>query len=117
MKSTSLIILCLCFFQLVGQNTYKLEGQIRNADGISAANAEVLLVEEDTLIYSKRDGSFLFNDLVNGKYTLRIFSPGFQNQVHSIQIENKSLSLNFDLSPIQNSIAAIEIRAKTEFRT
>ncbi|MDR6784357.1 iron complex outermembrane receptor protein [Pedobacter africanus] len=76
-----------------------IKGKVRSNDGKPAAYVSIIIVENNRKALSDEDGTFSFNNLRNGTYTLKTSFVGLQVQSQKVTVtENETASVEFILS-------------------
>jgi len=80
-----------------------IAGRVVNLTGCGVHNAEVILNRDDALCTkltnTSSDGSFLFTNVVPGRYTLQVLAEGYESKTVSVKVESGRTShLNISLA-------------------
>ena len=99
------IVFCSCF--CFSQTTVK--GTVTNGDN-NLANATVELIEVNKILKSKSDGSFVFENVPTGNYTLKASLNSYNSETISLSFTTeKELVVNFLLIKKENDLDEIVI--------
>ena len=73
-------------------NVSEIRGQVSNAaTGAYLGSASIKVAETGREYFTQRDGSFVINDLVPGRYTLTIEYPGLDRKVEVVELGGTEL--------------------------
>ena len=86
-----------------------------NIDSESVIGAHVEIVELDKATITEVDGSFLFSDIPNGSYNIKVSYIGATELTHSIELTS-SIDLNLVMELDRNQLEEVTIRAKSTSR-
>ncbi|MCK5199011.1 MAG: carboxypeptidase regulatory-like domain-containing protein, partial [Spirochaetales bacterium] len=94
MKSI-IFVLIIAFLPLYLLSAGTISGTILSEDNSPISLATIVLIELDLILITEEDGSFLFENIDNGEYTLLVLAPGFAEfqQLISSPIESIIISL------------------------
>lgn len=85
-----------------------IAGKIKTNDGIPAAYVSIQIVENGRKTLSNQDGSFAFNNLKTGDYTLKTSYVGLQVQTQKVSVtEGQTTTVEFTLT--ENSAQLDEV--------
>jgi len=91
----------------VGQdNGSVIKGRVTDINGSALAGAGIIIENTSLGVYTDKDGSYLFQDLKDGKYTLRFSFIGYEPQLHVVNLRSMAL---LDVTLIAKSILTEEV--------
>lgn len=100
MKKIVLSLILLVAFNLPGFSQYSLSGKIISVESNSPlSGSNIKIIELDFGTTSSMDGSYQFNKIKPGNYTLVVSHVGFETYQAKIRIEKTTVK-NISLSPI-----------------
>ena len=106
MKKAALIIIgCLLMCTVVAQQQYTISGTVRLGDE-PAANATVSLQPVAIQKLSTDNGFFRFSKITPGNYQLVVSVIGYQPYHQNIQVEEKNIALDINLTEKDTSSLA-----------
>jgi hypothetical protein len=111
------ILLFSSFLSAFAQtNTTALSGDIKDPDGLVSPESTVMLSNPDTGFVqnteSDKNGQFSFNQILPGKYTVTVNSPGFSEQVQNVVLlVNTPQKISFTLTIGTSQIVNVETTA------
>lgn len=111
-----LISFLLCVF--IGKaQTYSLQGRIQSDEKLDYNAIEVLLVEENRFVNVDENARFKIDSLLPGKYTLSIFSKGFQTLVKYFVVDSSNIQMLFNLQAFTIQVNTVNVteRKSNEF--
>ncbi len=97
---------------LSAQGYYRLSGQLSVPSGEELSKAEVFLQEKSVFAKVSKTGSFSFDSLQNGNYTLTVFAEGYQSINRLISINNASKRIELALELLKTDINEVYIEEK-----
>ena len=89
-----------------------ISGTINSEKGTPIPLATVVLLESDLILITEEDGSFIFEDIENGEYTLLVIAPGFVE--YQKQFFTSPNNLVITLEPEIIEMDLIIVKADTE---
>jgi len=91
----------------VGQdNGSVIKGKVTDINGSALAGAGIIIENTSLGVYTDKDGSYHFQDLKDGKYTLRFSFIGYEPQLHVVNLRSMAL---LDVTLIAKSILTEEV--------
>jgi len=111
---TRLILLLLCFVSTFSfaQNVV-LKGSISDANNIPIPDAHLLLEEINKITTSQKEGSFLFENISTGDYTLTISHVGYQTITKKIALRGQNTFIeNINLETLESRLNEVVISAE-----
>ncbi len=96
MKILVLLFLLSISFPFAQEISFK--GRISDSDSNQPIKNAVVFISNEHYAYSNSDGYFVINDLIKGKYNLKITQVGYKPLDETISLPNDSL-INFSLQP------------------
>ena len=87
------------------------EGVIVNEMGQALEGASVFVSEINVGTVTEKSGSFMFKNIPQGAYTLKITFVGYKTLVKKIVVNAESVTPQFKLNPQDNSLTKIEVTA------
>jgi Fe(3+) dicitrate transport protein len=112
MPQSILFTLLLFCFQFSWAQNYSIHGAVQAEEGRLSEAVEVFLQEKNLFLKAEADGSFRFDSLLTGKYTLTIFAKGYQSIVEEHQLLDEDLHLTFRLKRLQGALNTVAIEEK-----
>ncbi|MCK5673243.1 MAG: TonB-dependent receptor [Spirochaetales bacterium] len=73
----NIIVLFIVFISISFLSAESISGIIVSQEGPPVPSATVILIESDLILITEENGSFIFEDIENGEYTLLVIAPGF----------------------------------------
>lgn len=114
MKSKVFNTLFFCFLNITLFAQYKITGTIRStADSTVLDNCTIYLSDDKSAVFSDNKGSFTFNRIINGSYTLVITSIGFTTTNSKVVVNNASAHINVFLTPNTGQLAEVLVTEKS----
>ena len=111
----SLFVLCL--LDVWGQCVGSIHGHIyEKSSKVSLSSVNVLLVQQNKVIQTDKQGEFLFQNICEGNYRLEIFADGYDTIRLKVSINKKRLHFHKDIFLEKNTeiLEAISIEASRE---
>lgn len=109
MKSCWIIVL-LSFAQLsFAQSGHSISGSITDSKGEAINNAEVLLSPTNGFVISNKKGLFRFINLVDGKYTLTIYSDEHTVNYTTLELKGRDTTISISLEDEIINLEVVEI--------
>ncbi|MFB5651806.1 TonB-dependent receptor [Leptospira wolffii] len=90
-----------------------LKGKIKDTDGRPVANARLYITETKFSVRSSSDGSFEFQHLSPGTYTLVISAQNFELKTEKVELSETDKQLDLTLRPSLLEGVAINVTAKS----
>lgn len=115
MKKIIFIILLLAGSSGFAQN-FSIKGKVRFEGDELPNRAEAYLAEKSVFKPINEDGSFQFDSLYPGTYTLSIFANGYSTLNRLVKVEHSNLILAFELKPLSTEIKTISISESKDNR-
>jgi iron complex outermembrane recepter protein len=116
----SLLIIAICFLSIGGRIPIHAQsceltfsGKLMDEEGMPVSGATLFLKQVGKGVISAQDGSFRFENLCKGKYSLEIKFLGFETIRQTINPE-KSMQLDFSLIPDEKLLQEVEVKDKLE---
>jgi iron complex outermembrane receptor protein len=92
--------------------TTKISGKIRTIDGKAESGVTVVVKELNRMTTTKDDGSYTFNNIKPGNYTVRISCIGCLNKEMAVNIlQSQTAVVNFTLSESSSQLSEVNINA------
>ena len=114
-KSAAAVLLLIGSFltALAQTNTTSLSGDVQDATGAAIAGSTVTLTNPETgliqTVQSGGAGQYSFNQIPPGKYTVKVSSPGFSQQVQKIELLVATPArITFKLSAGTSEVVSVE---------
>ena len=94
-----LFVFFILAFQLISsQNELSITGKVTSSQE-ALPYANVLIKESGNGVACDVDGNFIISNLSSGTYTLVASFAGYKSQERSIVLDDRSLTIHFDLQP------------------
>jgi len=107
----SIILLVLTSWSYAQQN---LSGYVRDINGQAIADAEIYITELEKLEITKDDGSFSFENINEGVYTLLTFSLGFTIEEQTIAVNQETTPLLITLKDLGEELSEVVLTQQRE---
>lgn len=115
MRFTLSILLLLGSLQLTLAQTFQISGRVSNAaTGQVTPEAEVLLVNNGSIIKTDAKGNYLLKSLPAGSYTLTAYSIGLGSQTKQVTISDANVTLHFELRPLEGKLREVNVKGERE---
>lgn len=102
---------------LAGQNCHAvLRGQVFNEEGAPLPQAVATVKNSDSFNVSDADGSFLFQDLCPGKYTVQVSYIGYETQLLEIEVSGEA-NITVTLVPSNTVLEDVVIEGNSSVRS
>ena len=100
MKAYIYLIMFLLLIPLAyAETTGDIYGEVRDNIGNPVLNAKIEIVEKNLTLYTSENGSFRFNNITFGQYTIKVSKQGYQSHQSLIEvIAGTTTSLNIVLT-------------------
>ncbi len=118
MNNRILFLLIFCLFSSLIYSQSQLEGKLlnENKEPVAFANVILLNAQDSTKVYkgtvSEENGSFLFKDLEENNYLLKVTFIGYEDYLKKIKVNDQTILKPITLSEASDALDEITVKAR-----
>ncbi len=109
MKSLLCILLVFISFGVKAQQTYSISGTVTDGKGITLPGATVFITNSKYIQATDNGGKFSFNNITPGTYEVVVKLLGFEPDIQSVTIREKSANLTARLKESVTALKGVNI--------
>lgn len=111
------LFIVLCMQSMHGISQYSINGKIESEsrEPITGATVQLQSKQKTYSASSNEQGDFLFADIQNGRYSLKVSSIGYEEFVETIIVDGRSAANNLKIRLIQTNalLQSVEVTGRT----